>query len=364
MTASTSLTVQLGDRSYPIHLVQEDLAPLAEALAHVPLKSAIGLVTDSHVAPLYGDRVAKFVQDLGYRCITHVMPAGEANKKLAEIENICGTLLEGGLDRSSVLIALGGGVVGDLAGFAAACFMRGIPYIQIPTTIVAQVDSSVGGKTGVNHALGKNTIGAFHQPQAVIIDLGFLRSLPERELRAGLAEVIKHGVIADAELFEYMEQNSAAILAKDLAALRYPVQRSCEIKSAIVAEDEFETGVRANLNYGHTFGHAFEAVTQYTHFLHGEAIALGMCAAAELSRSLGLIDDATVSRQRACIEQYGLPTRWPELPVEDCIVAMRKDKKVRAGTMKFIVAEAIGRAAQRTDVTEAQARLAMQAIKG
>jgi 3-dehydroquinate synthase len=250
-----------------------------------------------------------------------------------------------------------------VAGFVAATFMRGICHIQIPTTIVAQVDSSVGGKTGVNHPLAKNIIGAFHQPSAVLIDLALLRTLPHRELVAGLAEVIKHGVIADAALFEYMEENVGRILARDLAALEVPVRRSCEIKSAIVSQDEREQGLRANLNYGHTFGHGFEAVTDYTRFLHGEAVALGMHASGVLAQELGLVDAAFVGRQKACLAAYGLPVSWPEIPVDETLEVMRRDKKARAGRMKFIVADGLGHVTQRTDVTEDQVCKAMTALQ-
>jgi 3-dehydroquinate synthase len=262
-----------------------------------------------------------------------------------------------------VVVALGGGVVGDMAGFAAAVFMRGVPFIQMPTTIVAQVDSSVGGKTGVNHPLGKNTIGAFHQPAAVVIDMGMLRTLPPRELRAGMAEVIKHGVIADAALFEYLEGASAGVLRGDLDALRTPVLRSCEIKAAVVAEDEHEHGRRADLNYGHTFGHAIETASHYERFLHGEAVALGMCAAGALARNLGLVDEAFVSRQEACIAAYGLPVRWPEMPVDETLAAMKSDKKARAGTLKFVLATRMGAVVHRTDVTPDAVRAALETLR-
>ncbi len=357
------ITVALGDRSYPIHLGGGVLERLPEALRGLGVKGAAGLVTDDNVGPLYAARAEGLIREAGLRCVTHVMPAGEEHKRLATVEAICGTFLEGGLDRASVVVALGGGVVGDVAGFAASAFMRGVPFIQIPTTVVAQVDSSVGGKTGVNHPLGKNTIGAFHQPRAVIIDLDLLRTLPDRELRAGMAEVIKHGVIADADLFAYVERQAAAILAGDPEALLYPIQRSCEIKAAVVAADETEQGLRANLNYGHTFGHAFEAVTGYGHFLHGEAVAVGMCAAGALARLLGMVDDAFEKRQRACCAACGLPTAWPELPVEETLAAMRKDKKARAGALKFVLPCAIGEVAHRTDVTEEQVRAALEAVR-
>jgi 3-dehydroquinate synthase len=359
----TSITVELGERAYPIHIGPDALDHLPAALEATSAKGQIGIVTDSNVGPLYAKTVTSRLAALGRTTVTHTFPAGEANKRLARVEEICGTFLDAGLDRSSAIIALGGGVVGDIAGFAAACFMRGIPFIQIPTTIVAQVDSSVGGKTGVNHPLGKNTIGAFHQPHAVLIDMTMLKSLPIRELRAGLSEAIKHGIIADADLFAFMEESADAILAMDLDALETPVVRSCEIKAAIVAEDEKEHGKRANLNYGHTFGHAIEAVTEYKQFLHGEAIALGMCAAGVLSRDLGLVDDAFVTRQRACFGRYGLPVTWADLPVEETFAAMAKDKKVRAGTLKFIVATELGNVVQRTDVEPDAVRKALQAIK-
>lgn len=356
------IQVELGERSYPILIGQDILGELPGLVDAAGVDGTLALVTDTSVAPLYAEQVETILRDAGRNVVRCVMPAGESNKRLKQVESFIGDFLEGGLDRSSLVVALGGGVVGDIAGYSAAAFMRGIPFIQIPTTIVAQVDSSVGGKTGVNHALGKNIIGAFHQPEAVLIDMTMLRSLPERELRAGLAEVIKHGVIADESLFAHMEDNVAAILACDLDALTIPVKRSCEIKSAVVAADETEQGIRANLNYGHTFGHGIEAVTHYEKFLHGEAIALGMCAAAALGESLGLVDSAFVARQRACFDAYGLPTTWPELPVEETLEAMKHDKKVRAGTMKFVVPDAMGHVVHRTDVTEDQARAALQTI--
>jgi len=357
------ITVELGDRAYPILIGRGILDRLPELLERAGGKGVAAIMTDEHVGPLYAGRVAEQVEKAGLRSIENVMPAGEDQKRIARVEEACGAFLNAGLDRSSIVIALGGGVVGDTAGFAAATFMRGIPFIQIPTTIVAQVDSSVGGKTAVNHPTAKNVIGAFHQPSAVLIDLEMLSSLPDRELRAGLAEVIKHGVIADADLFAYMETHFEAILAKDLDALVYPIRRSCDIKSAVVAEDEREHGVRANLNYGHTFGHAIEAVTHYETFLHGEAIAIGMQAAAALARDLGLVDDAFVARQCACFEAYGLPTAWGDLPIEETLQAMKRDKKVRTGTLKFIVPDRMGHVVHRTDVTEAQTRAALEFVK-
>ena len=363
LLAMITIPVALGDRSYPIHLGVGTLSELPSVIETTQTKGAIAIVTDANVGPMQGSRVEALAHESGRKVVTCTMPAGETNKRLARIEELTGEFLAAGLDRSSLIIALGGGVVGDVAGFAAAAFMRGIPYIQVPTTIVAQVDSSVGGKTGVNHPLGKNIIGAFHQPSAVLIDMEFLLTLPDRELRAGLAEVIKHGVIADETLFAHLESHAARILAKDLDALEVPIRRSCEIKGAIVAEDETEQGVRANLNYGHTFGHGIEAVTQYERFLHGEAIALGMIAAGALARELGLAGAAFEARQRACIAACGLPVFWPEIPVDGTLEAMRRDKKARAGTMKFVVADRIGHVVHRTDVTEAQARRALEALR-
>ena len=357
-----TVTVALGERAYPISLGCDILHLLPEMLRKTGARGAIGIVTDTNVGPLYAGKIVSILEAEGRTAVIHTMPAGEPNKRMGTVEAICGTFLEAGLDRSSLILALGGGVVGDVAGYVAASFMRGIPFIQIPTTIVAQVDSSVGGKTGVNHPLGKNTIGAFHQPLGVLIDMALLQSLPDRELRAGLAEAIKHGIIADADLFAYMKANAAAILNKDQEALAVPVLRSCEIKAAVVAEDEKEHGARANLNYGHTFGHAIEAVTNYETFLHGEAIALGMIAAGALSKELGLVDDDFIAEQRAIFTAYGLPVTWSALPTDAVLHAMKKDKKVQAGTLKFIVADRIGHVIHRTDVTEAQVRVALAAI--
>ena len=357
-----TITVELGARAYPIHIGQGTLTMLPEVLASLDARGTVAIVTDTGVEPLYGARVADAIAQAGVRTTLCVMQAGEENKRLARIEELCGEFLEAGLDRSSVVVALGGGVVGDVAGYAAATYMRGIRFVQVPTTIVAQVDSSVGGKTAVNHPRGKNIIGAFHQPSAVLIDTTFLSTLPERELRAGLAEVIKHGVIADESLFAYMEEHVDPILRIDLDALERPIVRSCEIKSAIVAQDETERGVRANLNYGHTFGHGIEAATNYERFLHGEAIALGMCAAAELSRALGLVDNAFVDRQRACFEAYGLPTGLRDLPMDATLEAMRHDKKVLDGKMKFVLADRIGHVVHRDDISEAQARAALDTL--
>lgn len=355
-----TLTVDLGDRSYPIYLGEGIVDRLPSLLAEASIRGKTAIVTDSNVEPLYGQRVVALLETGASVCS---LPAGEEHKRLEQIEWLCGRFLEAGLDRGSVIVALGGGVVGDMAGFAAGVFMRGIPFVQIPTTIVAQVDSSVGGKTGVNHPLGKNTIGAFHQPSAVVIDMALLATLPEREVRAGMAEVIKHGVIADADLFTYLEDNCAAILMKKVDALEWPILRSCEIKSAVVAMDEREHGKRAELNYGHTFGHAIESVSEYSLFLHGEAVALGMHAAGVLAHALGMVDAAFVERQRACIEAYGLPCAWPELPVDAVFRALWHDKKARSGKLKLILPDRMGHVAQRTDVEDGALREAIAALR-
>jgi 3-dehydroquinate synthase len=359
---SSTMTVALGERAYPIHVGENNLELLGDYLREWGVRGVVGLVTDTNVAPLHAGCVEAVIRAAGLQCATCVLPAGEENKRLSEVEKICGAFLDAGLDRASMIVALGGGVPGDMAGFVASIFMRGIPFVQIPTTILAQVDSSVGGKTGVNHPLGKNTIGAFHQPRAVIMDMSLLTTLPERELRAGMAEVIKHGVIADAALFDYCESHVDAIMHWDLAALEFPVRRSCEIKTGVVAEDEKEHGLRAILNYGHTFGHAIEAVTGYGRFLHGEAVALGMVAAGQMARDLALVDDVFVERQRRCIAAYGLPATFPELDVDAAVEAMKKDKKARAGTLKFILSTGIGSVVQRTDITEKQAHAAFEAL--
>lgn len=360
----TTVQVDLGARAYPIYIDRGAIAQLPIVLKELGATGSVAVCTDTNVGNLYGDMIVSAVREAGVQPVMCMTPAGEQSKRLANVESFIGRFLEAGLDRGSVIIAFGGGVVGDMAAFAAAIYMRGIRFVQVPTTVVAQVDSSVGGKTGVNHALAKNIMGAFHQPSAVVVDLDFLSSLPPQELRAGLAEVIKHGIIADEELFAYLESNADKILAGDVEAMRYPVQRSCEIKAAIVAEDEREHGVRANLNYGHTFGHGIEAASKYTKFLHGEAIALGMRAAAGLARDLGLVDSTFEQRHNACLTKYALPETWPGMPIDDVVAAMRRDKKSRAGKMQFVVADAMGHVVHRTDIDEAQVRKALERVQG
>jgi 3-dehydroquinate synthase len=273
-----------------------------------------------------------------------ILPDGEQHKTLQTAAWVFDALVAQNMNRDATVLALGGGVVGDIAGFVAACYQRGIGYVQIPTTLLAQVDSSVGGKTGVNHPAGKNLIGAFHQPLAVVADTDTLGTLPERELRAGLAEVIKYGCIWDPLLFDWLDHNMAALLAREPEALTYAISRSCEIKATVVAKDEREHSLRAILNFGHTFGHAIEAATSYDTYLHGEAVGLGMLIAADFSSRIGLIDTADKIRMHDILARAGLPTEPPRIGVDKAVLLMRMDKKVIAGKVRLVLLDRIGRA--------------------
>lgn len=309
------------------------------------------VVTSETVAPIYAAVLMQQLAQCYSQSSTVVLPDGEEHKDWQTLNLIFDALLTHGCDRKTVLYALGGGVVGDMTGFAAACYMRGVPFVQVPTTLLAQVDSSVGGKTAINHPLGKNMIGAFYQPRLVVCDLATLDTLPDRELSAGLAEVIKYGPIADMAFFGWLEQHVDAVRARDRQALAHVVRRCCEIKAAVVAQDEHETGLRAILNFGHTFGHAIEAGMGYGVWLHGEGVAAGMVLAAELSRRMGLVDAAFVARLRALIERAGLPTRAPVLDAQDnagrYLQLMRVDKKAQAGEIRFVLIDGPGRAVVR-----------------
>ena len=339
--SSISLNVDLGERSYPITIGPQLLADPALLARHVQGRSA-AIVTNTTVAPLYLEQLAAPLRAAGRDVISIVLPDGEEFKNWASLMQIFDALLANKCDRKTTLIALGGGVVGDLTGYAAASYMRGVPFVQVPTTLLAQVDSSVGGKTGLNHPLGKNMIGAFYQPRAVLADTATLATLPLRELSAGLAEVIKHGAIIDAAFFEWIEQNIGKLMARDQAALAYAIQRSCEIKAEVVRQDEREGGLRAILNFGHTFGHAIEAGLGYGKWLHGEAVGCGMVMAAELSCRLGLVDHATVQRLRALVAAAGLPVRAPDLGDERWLELMEVDKKNEGGAIKFILLKPLG----------------------
>ncbi|OQY52639.1 MAG: 3-dehydroquinate synthase [Candidatus Parabeggiatoa sp. nov. 2] len=337
-----TLQVDLGARSYPIYIGQALLGQAALIKEHVKGRQ-VQVVTNKTVAPLYLEKTLAAFAD--FQTDKVILPDGEKYKNLKVLNKIFNTLLRQRFDRQTTLVALGGGVVGDMAGFAAACYQRGVPFIQIPTTLLAQVDSSVGGKTGVNHRLGKNMIGAFHQPQCVLIDINTLQTLDDRQLSAGLAEVIKYGLINDLEFFYWLESHADELLARDAQALSFAIARSCQDKGQIVAEDERESGRRALLNLGHTFGHAIETGLGYGRILHGEAVAIGMCLAAQFSMRLGWIDEADVSRLIALIEKMALPTRIPKrLKVEQMLKLMQVDKKVREGKIRLVLLQGLGNA--------------------
>ena len=336
-----TITVSLGERSYPIHIGQRLLADSRE-LAASTQSGQVLVVSNEIVAPLYLERVEAAFADRRLKSL--VLPDGERYKNLESFARIIDELIEARFHRDACILALGGGVVGDLAGFAAACYQRGIDFVQLPTTLLAQVDSSVGGKTAVNHPKAKNMIGAFHQPIAVIADTDTLETLPARELAAGLAEVIKYGLIEDLAFFEWLEEALPGLLAQDPDALRYAIRRCCEIKAAIVAQDELEHGRRALLNLGHTFGHAIEALGGYGSYLHGEAVAIGIQMAAETSVLLGMIDAADSKRIGALLERAGLPTRATGLSAEALLAGMQLDKKAGSGGMRLVLLERLGSA--------------------
>jgi 3-dehydroquinate synthase len=338
-----TLKVQLGDRSYPIY-IGAGLLARGELLFDKLRQKKVAIVTNTTVAPRYLARLRGALESRGVTVVSIVLPDGEAHKSWETLNHIFDTLLEQRCERGTALIALGGGVVGDLAGFAAAVYLRGVPYIQVPTTLLAQVDSSVGGKTAINHPLGKNMIGAFYQPLAVISDTDTLGTLPPRELAAGLAEVIKYGLIRDPAFFDWLESNMARLVRREPEALAYAIERSCANKAEVVALDEREDGVRALLNLGHTFGHAIEAGTGYGNWLHGEAVAAGMVLAARLSRRMGLMNDGEVRRVEAILRTAGLPVQAPDLGVARYLELMGHDKKVEGGQIRFILLKRIGEA--------------------
>jgi 3-dehydroquinate synthase len=344
-----TLQVSLAERSYPIHIGQSLLADGALLARHLPARDLL-LVSNTTVAPLYAERVRAGLPDR--RIVDVRLPDGEQYKSLEYVTRVLDVLVANRFGRDAVVLALGGGVVGDLAGFAAACYQRGIAFAQLPTTLLAQVDSSVGGKTGVNHPGGKNLIGAFHQPCAVFADTTTLRTLPPRELRAGLAEVVKYGLIFDLAFLGWIEENVDNLLALDDAALAHAIHRSCELKAEVVRRDERETGDRALLNLGHTFGHAIETATGYTEWLHGEAVAAGMLIAADMSSRLGLLPLADVQRVRDLLQRIGLPVDAPKFGAARALDYMRVDKKVQAGRIRLVLLEQLGRARFTADYAE------------
>ncbi len=337
------LKVDLGERSYPIYIGEGILKDIVSWFAQHQIKAASPLliISDDQVAPLYLNQVTELLQEGGFRVVQSVVSSGEKSKSLSVFEEIITTALEGGLDRNSAVIALGGGVVGDLAGFVAASFMRGIRFVQIPTTIQAH-DSSVGGKVAVNHRLAKNIIGAFHQPEMVIYDISTLYTLPMREVKSGLAELVKQGLLWDADFVGWCDAHSDKLLALDSEALQYALYQGCRIKAVVVSQDERESGLRAILNLGHTIGHALEAVSQYSELLHGEAISIGMVGAARLAVKLGHSGDIYTETKRLLVK-FGLPTRLPaHLDSDEILSAMKHDKKFKEGNMVFIIPTAIG----------------------
>ena len=341
------LSVDLGDRSYPITIGGGLLDQAASFTPHIVGKQ-VCVVTDDTVAPLYLERLRETL--VGYRVETVVLPTGEAFKNWLTLQQIFDALLAGRHDRRTTLIALGGGVIGDMTGFAAACYQRGVNFIQVPTTLLSQVDSSVGGKTGINHPAGKNMIGAFYQPQAVVIDTDTLQTLPRREVSAGLAEIIKYGLIRDTDFLLWLEQQMPALLELDAQTVTEAIARSCQIKAAVVAEDEREGGVRAILNLGHTFGHAIEAHQGYGQWLHGEAVGAGMVMALQMSARQRWISDADVERCISLIAAAGLPTAPPPTMQEDDFMRlMAVDKKVLDGQLRLVLLKQLGHAVVTAD---------------
>lgn len=357
-----TLSVNLNTRTYPIYIGSHILT---QALCYQPhiTGTKVVIVSNQNVAPLYADKLTEALTQLNKQIFHITLPDGEAFKNWSTLNSIFDQLLAAQANRNTTLIALGGGVIGDMTGFAAACYMRGVPFIQIPTTLLAQVDSSVGGKTSINHPLGKNMIGAFYQPKAVIIDTSVLTTLPRRELIAGLAEVIKYGVIADADFFAWIEQHLDALLACDSQTLSYAIQRSCEIKAAIVAQDEHEQNIRAILNFGHTFGHAIETGLGHGTWLHGEAVACGMVIATGLSCRLGLIPITLYQRVRRLLQACHLPVVAPALGMARYLELMAADKKNTDNTIRFILLSGLGKAQICTAPTETVISTLQEAIQ-
>ncbi|MDB5811090.1 MAG: 3-dehydroquinate synthase [Betaproteobacteria bacterium] len=347
-----TVDVALADRSYPIY-IGEQLLERGDLIADHLSQKRVALITDTTVAPIYLDAISRALAALKVAVTPIVIPAGESHKNWHALNSVFDALLRNRCERKTALIALGGGVIGDLTGFAAATYLRGVPFIQIPTTLLAQVDSSVGGKTAINHPRGKNMIGAFYQPLAVIADTGTLRTLPAREVSAGLAEVIKYGLIGDVPFFDWLDNNIEALVARDAVALAHAVKVSCENKARVVAADEREElGQRALLNLGHTFGHAIETGLGYGTWLHGEAVAAGTVIAARVSAAMGMLDSKDVSRIIALFKRAGLPVTAPDFGLSRYLELMGLDKKVEGGKIRFILLRAIGDAFLTADVPE------------
>jgi len=337
------VTVSLDERSYAIRIAPGMLGEIGRCLSSLGVTGKVGVVTNPVVGRLYATGVLRSLRAAGLDASTIVLPEGERAKSMRSVSTILDALIKARFERGSALVALGGGVIGDLTGFAASIYMRGIPFVQVPTTLVAQVDSSVGGKTGVNHPLGKNLIGTFFQPRMVLVDPETLRTLPPRERTAGLAEVIKYGVIADDSFFAYLEQHMDRLLRLEAEPVGHVLARSCEIKASVVAQDERESDLRRILNYGHTIGHALESLGGYRKLIHGEAVSIGMVQEADLARHLGRCASDVVDRQRVLVRQAGLPDVLPEVTFARLWAAMQHDKKVAQGRVYCVLPERIGR---------------------
>lgn len=344
------VTVELGKKSYPIYIGENILHEIGVYVKGLGVGPKVMVVTNPTVRSLYGQIVMDSLINAGFEVFLGEVPDGEEYKSMASAQSLYDIAFESNLDRSSAIIALGGGVIGDLAGFIAATYMRGIPFIQVPTTLLAQVDSSVGGKVAVNHPKGKNIIGAFYQPRMVFADIKTLTTLAERQFRAGMAEVIKYGVIWDKDFFDYLERNYDDITNLNPESVIHIVEKSCSIKAHVVEQDETEQNLRAILNYGHTFGHAFEALTKYKKYVHGEAVAIGMVTAADVSEGLHSLSSDDRDRIEKLVSVYGLPVRYEELNIDNIIESMGHDKKVKAGKVTYILPEQIGRVSITTDI--------------
>jgi 3-dehydroquinate synthase len=355
----SKLQVELGDRAYPIHIGPGLLCRGELIAAQLPQPKAF-IVSNDRVAPLFLETLRTALARAGVRCDAVVLPDGEDHKDWPTLSRIYDALLSQHAERKTTLIALGGGVIGDITGFAAATYQRGVPFVQIPTTLLAQVDSSVGGKTAINHPLGKNMIGAFYQPLLVLADTDTLKTLPARELSAGLAEIIKYGLIGDAPFFGWIETHIDRLLAGDAGALTYAIEQSCRNKARVVAADEREQGVRAHLNFGHTFGHAIEAGLGFGVWLHGEAVAAGMAIAVRVSRRMGLIEEDLVERTLALLERARLPVRGPALGAERYLQLMGHDKKVEGGRTRFVLLRGLGEAFVTADVPRETLQLVLE----
>jgi 3-dehydroquinate synthase len=357
-----TIRVELGQRSYDIAIASDDAAEIGSFVRQRTKGNVAFVVTDEHVIE-HANRVAASLRAAGFEPLLVSLPSGETQKSLTVASYLYDQLAEARADRRTQVVAVGGGVIGDLSGFVAATWNRGLPLLMVPTTLLAMVDSSVGGKVGVNHPRGKNLIGAFHQPVGVWIDTVFLNTLPDREYRSGLAEVVKYGVILDADFFAYLEQHAAAILARDAACVRHIVARSCRLKADVVEGDEREeTGLRVVLNYGHTFAHAFETVAGYGTWLHGEAVAAGMVCASRLAERRGLIDVDITERQRRLLQAFGLPLAPQRWPVDDLITAMRSDKKNVGGRLRLVLPKRLGEVALFDDVPEDDVRRVLENV--